>query len=158
MPGERDLYRILGVAADATHHDIVHAYRRLAQASHPDTRPGDTGAAGRFVDVTAAYEVLADPARRAHYDRTRNTRPPSAPSRAYGSTSDALIWSSGRASRPSGSGWVGPSPEPLLRVGPVQMSPPEPATTFGALSTPYLQDVVETMRRIVVWLDDDWSW
>lgn len=63
-----DLYRLLGVARDASEADIKKAYRRLAMQYHPDRNPA-ADAEARFKEVTEAYEVLRDPARRAHYDR-----------------------------------------------------------------------------------------
>jgi curved DNA-binding protein CbpA len=68
-------YRRLGVGSDASRDEIVHAYRRLAHRAHPDVHPGDPDAARRFREITEAYEVLADPSRRAGYDRTRAARP-----------------------------------------------------------------------------------
>src|SRR5579884_777472 len=62
-------YRRLQVGPGATRHDIVRAYRRLALGVHPDAHPEDPEAARRFQELTEAYEVLADPARRAAYDR-----------------------------------------------------------------------------------------
>ena len=158
MPVERDLYRVLGVAADATRDDIVHAYRRLAQASHPDTRPGDAGAAGRFVDVSAAYQVLADPVRRADYDRTRNARAQSRPPRPSARPRDDLTVSSRSVPWSAAPGWVGPLAEPLLRVGPVHVSPPDPITPSGAVPPLYFADAVERVRQLVVWLHDGWTW
>lgn len=68
-------YRRLDVGPQATHDEIVHAYRRLAHGAHPDAHPGDPDAARRFREITEAYEVLADPSRRATYDRTRDVGP-----------------------------------------------------------------------------------
>lgn len=65
----RDLYEVLGVAADAGEAEIKKAYRRLAMKHHPDRNPGDVRAEEQFKEVQAAYEVLSDPARRAAYDR-----------------------------------------------------------------------------------------
>jgi molecular chaperone DnaJ len=59
----RDYYGILGVARDASPDDIKRAYRRLARELHPDVNP-DPEAQARFKEVTAAYEVLTDPAKR----------------------------------------------------------------------------------------------
>ena len=67
-----DYYETLGVARDASAEDIKHAYRRLARKLHPDINP-DPAAAERFKEVTAAYEVLADPQRRARYDQGGGT-------------------------------------------------------------------------------------
>lgn len=60
-----DLYEILDLPRDATADDIKRAYRRKARQSHPDAG-GDEEA---FKQVTHAYQVLADPERRARYDR-----------------------------------------------------------------------------------------
>lgn len=62
-------YRRLDVRRDASHDDIVRAYRRMAMGTHPDAHPEDPGAPGRFREITEAYEVLGDPERRADYDR-----------------------------------------------------------------------------------------
>jgi molecular chaperone DnaJ len=59
----RDYYGILGVGRDASPDDIKRAYRKLARELHPDVNP-DPVAQQRFKDVTAAYEVLTDPAKR----------------------------------------------------------------------------------------------
>lgn len=66
-----NLYKMLDLAPEASLETIVRAYRQHARASHPDARPDDPNAAARFRMLTSAYEVLSDPARRAHYDRTR---------------------------------------------------------------------------------------
>jgi molecular chaperone DnaJ len=62
MP-QRDYYAILGVSRTATPEQIKKAYRSLARQLHPDVNPSED-AKGRFQDVTAAYEVLSDPAKR----------------------------------------------------------------------------------------------
>jgi DnaJ-class molecular chaperone len=63
-----DYYGVLGVARDASKHEIRRAYRQLARRHHPDARP-QPGGGGRFVMVARAYEVLRDPVKRACYDR-----------------------------------------------------------------------------------------
>jgi curved DNA-binding protein CbpA len=80
---ESDLYRVLGVPPDASHAEIVHAYRRQIRAVHPDARPSDPDASARFRALAQAYEVLSDPARRDAYDKQRpkRARPAPAPSR-----------------------------------------------------------------------------
>ncbi len=63
-----DLYDLLGVARDADADAIKKAYRRLARQLHPDVNP-DPAAQEQFKQVTAAYEILSDPQKRAAYDR-----------------------------------------------------------------------------------------
>lgn len=63
-----DLYQILGVARDASADDIRKAYRKAARTHHPDLNPGDAAAEARFKEVSAAYEVLNNPEKRALYD------------------------------------------------------------------------------------------
>ena len=68
---EKDYYDVLGVAPDASEKDIKRAYRRLARQYHPDANPGDPQAEERFKAISAAYDVLGDPAERAQYDQVR---------------------------------------------------------------------------------------
>ena len=74
--GDR-MYRRLDVAPEASAEQIGRAYRRLAHSLHPDTHPEDPDAAIRFREITEAYEILRDPARRARYDRNRQPPPTS---------------------------------------------------------------------------------
>jgi curved DNA-binding protein CbpA len=62
-------YRRLELGQGASQEEIVRAYRRLAQGVHPDTHPEDPEASRRFREITEAYEVLTNPARRARYER-----------------------------------------------------------------------------------------
>lgn len=68
MDAQRDYYAILGVPRDATIQEIQRAYRRLAHRYHPDVSH-DPDAERTFKQITQAYRVLADPARRRQYDR-----------------------------------------------------------------------------------------
>lgn len=65
----RSLYDVLGVARGASEEEIRAAYRRLAKRYHPDFNPGDRAAEARFKEISAAYEILGDPEKRARYDR-----------------------------------------------------------------------------------------
>jgi len=49
--------------------EIKRAFRGRAKELHPDANPGDESTAERFKDVSAAYEILTDPEKRAHYMR-----------------------------------------------------------------------------------------
>ena len=85
--GDPDLYQLLGVARDASREEIALAWRRRARAEHPDARPADADAPGRFRALAGAWQVLGDPARRAAYDRAlarerqRAAQVPAAPGR-----------------------------------------------------------------------------
>lgn len=68
-----DLYKNLNLSKDANADDIKKSYRRLARKYHPDVSK-EEGAEENFKAVQKAYEVLSDPERRAHYDRTGQTR------------------------------------------------------------------------------------
>jgi curved DNA-binding protein len=65
-----DYYEVLGVKPDASETEIKSAYRRLARKYHPDVSK-EPDAEERFKAVNEANEVLADPKKRAHYDRAR---------------------------------------------------------------------------------------
>lgn len=65
-----DCYAILGVSPAAEDVVIGAAYRALIRHYHPDTNP-DPQAQERAREITAAYAVLRDPARRAEYDARR---------------------------------------------------------------------------------------
>jgi molecular chaperone DnaJ len=69
---EKDYYAALGVAKDAPQAEIKKAYRKLARELHPDKNPGDAKAEARFKDVSEAYDVLSDTARRKEYDEARS--------------------------------------------------------------------------------------
>ena len=64
----KDYYSTLGVAKTATEKEIKTAYRKMARKHHPDVNPGDKAAETRFKDLSEAYEVLGDPAKRKKYD------------------------------------------------------------------------------------------
>jgi len=68
---DTDYYAVLGVAADASDKDVTRAYRKLAKQYHPDANPGNKDAEDKFKEVSAANDVLSDPAKRKEYDEVR---------------------------------------------------------------------------------------
>jgi DnaJ family protein C protein 7 len=81
LGGIQDHYKTLGIQSDATEVEIKKAYRKMAIVHHPDKG----GSEAAFKEVSAAYEILSDPQRRARFDagidevrsalpRTRSTR------------------------------------------------------------------------------------
>jgi curved DNA-binding protein CbpA len=120
--GISDPYRVLGVSAGASQQDITRAYRRGVQHAHPDARPRDpAAAAARFQALTAAYDLLRDPGRRAAYDRHHPARQPSSP--------PPQPRQPGPASRRRGPAFLlrPPSSSPIW-AGPVYIEPSAPAT------------------------------
>ena len=69
---EKDYYKALGVAKDASGAEIKKVYRKLARELHPDKNPGNGKAEARFKEVSEAYDVLSDPKRRKEYDEARS--------------------------------------------------------------------------------------
>lgn len=65
---EKDYYKVLGVAKSATDKEVARAYRKLAKQYHPDANPGSEE---RFKEISAAYDVLGDTAKRKEYDEVR---------------------------------------------------------------------------------------
>jgi len=61
-----DYYEVLQISPNADPDTVHRVYRLLAQRFHPDNR--ETGNETRFRELTEAYEVISDPARRAQYD------------------------------------------------------------------------------------------
>ncbi len=66
---KRDYYEVLGLSKGASDDEIKKAYRQMAKKYHPDLHPGDQEAEKHFKEVNEAYEVLADPDKKARYDQ-----------------------------------------------------------------------------------------
>jgi curved DNA-binding protein CbpA len=62
------MYEVLGLAAEVDPAQVKAAFHALAKRSHPDVNGGDPNAAKRFKDISAAYEILRNPDKRAAYD------------------------------------------------------------------------------------------
>jgi molecular chaperone DnaJ len=69
---EKNYYSVLGVDEKADAKEIQRAYRKLARQYHPDAEGGDES---RFKEVSAAYEVVGDEAKRKEYDELRRLGP-----------------------------------------------------------------------------------
>lgn len=69
---EKNYYKILGVARNASKKEIKKAYRELALQWHPDKNEDKELAEKKFQDISEAYEVLSDDENRAKYDRGEN--------------------------------------------------------------------------------------
>jgi molecular chaperone DnaJ len=69
---EKDYYAVLGLTKGASEKEITRAYRKLAKQHHPDANAGNKEAEEKFKDISAAYDVLGDPAKRKEYDEVRD--------------------------------------------------------------------------------------
>ena len=95
----KDLYAVLDVSDDASTKEIKTAYKRLAKKYHPDVTEFDSiKAEERFKEISFAYSILSDPAKRRAYDKDRrfgafNPRPEPAYVWEYQSYCDSYVWS-----------------------------------------------------------------
>ncbi|HZC64171.1 MAG TPA: DnaJ domain-containing protein [Streptosporangiaceae bacterium] len=141
-----DLYQLLGVPREASRKDIAQAWRRRARAEHPDSRPGDATAPGRFRALAGAWHVLGDPRRRADYDRAlaREQTPPPA------------SWPPG----PAVVTLAGQMPgSPPLWAGPVRVESPHraPGPGWGDEEGPRAAVLAGLALRLLA-RDRDWPW
>lgn len=68
------LYERLGVDRTASQEEIKRCYRQRAKQLHPDLNATKLDLTERFRALRDAYEILSDPERRAHYDRSEAER------------------------------------------------------------------------------------
>jgi len=64
----KNYYSILNLPRAASQAEIKKAYRLLAVEHHPDKNAGDSGSEERFKEISEAYIVLGDVAKRNAYD------------------------------------------------------------------------------------------
>ena len=65
----RNPYDVLGVTKAASEAEVKAAYRKLAKKHHPDQNKTDPKAKERFAELTSAYEIVGDKAKRKQFDR-----------------------------------------------------------------------------------------
>ena len=63
-----DPYQELGVPRTADADALRKSFRKLAKQLHPDKNPGDAKAEERFKRVSAAFDLLGDPEKKAKFD------------------------------------------------------------------------------------------
>jgi hypothetical protein len=125
-----DLYQLLGVSRVASREEIALAWRRRARAEHPDARPADAAAPGRFRALAGAWRVLGDPARRAVYDRALAREQQSA-ARVLAPPGRVPVRRVADPGGPGGLTPVVPMAGPPLRAGPVRVEGPRPVSPPG---------------------------
>ena len=88
---DTEYYELLEVDRTADEKTIKSSYRRLAMQCHPDKNPGCAKSEAKFKAISEAYSCLADPQKRAAYDRYGKAafqNGGSGPSQGFGSFSD----------------------------------------------------------------------
>lgn len=66
----KNYYEILGVSPESSFSEIKTAFRRLARKYHPDVNK-EPQSVQKFKDITEAYEILSDEAKRKEYNAFR---------------------------------------------------------------------------------------
>jgi len=163
-------YFRLEVAPTASQLEITRAYRRLAHGAHPDAHPDDPDASRRFREITEAYEVLGDPARRARYDANQARRSVASPppgagnlagARRAGAAGPHPAPTSGplRASPWPGSPvyigtWARPAPPALLWAGPARVEAPPQSVGPGFARGGFHVEVARLLSELFA----SWEW
>jgi curved DNA-binding protein CbpA len=179
MADRLDPYKMLQVDPEADPDVIQAAYRRLAQKYHPDVAPGPE-AAERMKAINVAWDILADPLRRAAHDRERagaqaaGGRPDvSGPAGASANRGSPVGWSSAAGSsvtRPpqevsrdwtAGRSWSGSgydpssmrSPDGEGAAGPPPGKPTGSVLNFGRYAGWSLGEIARVDLTYLEWLD-----
>jgi len=83
-----DYYSILGIGRNASEEEVKKAYKALAKKWHPDKNPNNQEVATKkFKEVSEAYQILGDSAKRKEYDRSggmNSSKQSSSRNRQYG--------------------------------------------------------------------------
>jgi curved DNA-binding protein CbpA len=76
----KTLYDLIGARRDDDAESLKKAYRKAVKANHPDHHADDPEAVRRFIQITAAYDILRDTEQRVAYDWTLEScrKPPNA--------------------------------------------------------------------------------
>ena len=153
-PGQshHDPYRVLVVGISASQQEISRAYRRAVQRTHPDAQPTDPRAVARFRELTDAYDLLSDPARRADYDRMH--RPAAGPS-----SQPPPPGRPGAAPRRPGSPHLlmPPHGQPIW-AGPVHIEPPAAPASGQDPAGPPAREFDDPPVILGTWPARRWSW
>jgi curved DNA-binding protein CbpA len=148
---ERDPYRILGVANDATDAVVRKAYHAKARRAHPDL-VGKTG----LVDMQAlnwAWALLKDPVRRAEHDKGHGLPGPSdggtKPAGEAQSATEAAAAAEAQSKRGFGGQphWTGAAGKPPGR-------PWGPVVEFGIYAGWSIGVIARRDRGYLIWLQD----
>lgn len=67
-----DPYEILGIEIGATDKQIRSAFREMSKIYHPDKNIGNNWAAGKYMQITKAYETLTNELARSNYEKYGN--------------------------------------------------------------------------------------
>ena len=142
---EQDYYKILGVPKSATAKEVTSAYRKLAKQHHPDTNAGNDE---KFKEISAAYDVLGDAAKRKEYDEVRELGPmaggfgggggPAGSAAPAGPTSGWRTWAiSATSSAACSAGAAGGAAGARCRGGPPAGAPTWRRTSTCRSTTPW---------------------
>jgi curved DNA-binding protein CbpA len=149
--GHHDPYRILGVDAGASRQDIARAYRRAVQRVHPDAQPADPQAMARFRELTDAYDLLTDPARRAAHDHAHQ------PAGEAGGQPSPPSYQSPAARGAGPRHLLAPPPVQPIWAGPVHIEPPDAPASGQDPVRPPAADVEDPPVILGAWRSRRWS-